>query len=168
MTSDDKGRKSLRTSLEPAEMIFMLAMPISQAAAWYLVLSIEVLGTLQYSLADVLFRLCVFHALWAVKNRFFSNPMERGYYPFAMAAAGTCVGWDSALGLGMSLLGALGVFGAFVVGSMRVISWPASKLAHVAKKTRTWANVMKAFYASSLIFWLMVSVLLLMRLVAGR
>ena len=81
--------------------------------------------------------------------------------PFFFAAGGCFIGFETVQGRLMAILGVLGIEGAFAVASTRVLVWPPTKLAYVAKKTLMWAKLMRVYFVSSLAFWLTVLVLLL-------
>ena len=79
MLQTDEKKKTLRTVMMPGEYIFMLLMPISQIIAWALVMGPRFGIAVNYPFKDVVFGLTMFYGVWALKNRFLSNSMERGY-----------------------------------------------------------------------------------------
>ena len=156
----EQKKKQLRTTLSPIEFVFMLLMPVSQFCAWALVIG-KAIGSVTMPLLDIVGGLCTFYGLWALKNRFFSNPLERAYYPFAIGCVGCFYFGENTTGRVVAAVGSLGVFLAFAIASTRVLVWPAPKLAYIAKKTLLWARIDKPYFVSSLLFWPVVIVLLL-------
>ena len=128
----------------------MILMPTSQMVAW---VGYVATFTGHITIDRLCLGLSVFYGIWAVRNRFFQNPGERGYYAFTFCAIGCHIGLKTATGRAFAVMGALAIFGAFAVAAQRVLVWPLSKLAYVAKKTLTWALFMRVYYVSSLLFW---------------
>ena len=95
-----------------------------------------------------------FYAAWALFNKFTTKPYEKGHFAFLTCLSG-CVIVESmpALGRGLASSGAAAAFIAFVIAGQRVLGWPASKLAHVSKKTLMWARVMQIYFVCSLGSW---------------
>lgn len=95
-----------------------------------------------------------FYAAWALFNKFTTKPYEKGHFAFLTCLSG-CVIVESmpALGRGLASSGAAAAFLAFVIAGQRVLGWPASKVAHVSKKTLVWARVMQVYFVCSFGSW---------------
>ena len=87
----------------------------------------------------------------ALLNRLTIKPYERGYYPLSLCLVGCLV--RGSYGNYVALAGAAGTWVAFVVASKRVLGWPPSKSAYLAKKTLVWAHVLRLYFLASLGSW---------------
>ena len=134
----------------------MALMPASQATAWVLILQC---WQGRRDLLQTAAALSIFYGLWAVKNRLTTIKAERGYSPMFMTALG-CIYAQQNGNKHLAMGGAMMVILTFLIASTKVLGWPASKLAHVSKKTKAWAYVTKAYYASSIASWSVIAYLL--------
>lgn len=124
-------------------------MPVSQAIFGALLLQVQ---SGHQDLRQLVAYAATFYCSWAVKNRLTTQKYERGYYSFGMAACGSLYALRGGTHAA-AFVGALAIVLNFLVAAPRVLGWPAAKLAHVAKKTTTWAYVMKAYFLSSFLTW---------------
>ena len=148
--------KELRSTNSATEILFMLLMVASQAAAWVMVITLHASPPLRLGLGG----LAVFHALWALRNFVSVNRRERGMISYGVLACGCFFALMrvTLLGAGMVWLSYL-----FVATSMGVATLPASKLAHLRKQTLVWAYVFKLYVFSNLALWPVVAVLVVRR-----
>ena len=148
-------KKELRTTLLVHERAMMVMMPVSQAFAWF---SLVAAQFERVPIEKPFALLAIFYGAWAMYNRLFKNPMERGYYAFGTLYLGLYLGLQHPYGRAGAVLGALAVWIAFAVASTRVLQWPPAKLAYIAKKTYTWAIFMRGYWRSSLVLWPLVAI----------
>ena len=148
----DGKTKELRTTMTASENIFMALMPISQTAAWLSLMKFKL------PLSTVLPIFSLFYALWALKKVVVDGDrIERGHFTMGLTFVGSAfIGLESRAGRVVTMAGLFTVLASFVIAGMKVLQWPASKLAHVVKKTLLWAYIIKAYFISSLAFWLTV------------
>ena len=152
-------KKEIRVDLSTSETCFMLLMPLSQMWAWTTLFRRAYNHTLALTLQEMLPPLCIFHVLWALKNRYSGNKHERGHLTMGTVAAGSLMGLDGA-GFYVALAGAAMVWGSFAMVASRVVPWPDSKLAYLMKKTEVWAMVFKAYMSTNTMLWLLLIVAL--------
>jgi len=144
-------KKELRTSMSALENFLTLLMPVSVGASLYLVTTAT--GTV--SLVQAVLGISLFYGLWALLNLFTTKPYEKGHFAFFTCALG-CGGAlrDAGHFTGyLAVIGAAGCLAAFMIAGKRVLGWPASKTAHVSKKTLYWVYVMQAYFLASFALW---------------
>merc|ERR1712008_368553 len=134
-------------------IFFMVFMPISNLVSLALLVCCSV-GLVP--LSPVLIGLGLFFAFWAVRNYIFANQSaERGMFTFGIVVVGGALRQAHALtGTIIAIVGALAIIGSLAYVLSMISTWPASKLAHVQKKSLTWAYIFKLYAAISLITWL--------------
>ena len=135
----------------------MVLMVGSQTAAWaWLIFTVL---HVQPSVREGLGGLAVFHALWVVRNFLVLDRRERGMISYGVVACGCFFGHLSVTLLGVAMVWLSFLYVAYLLG---VITWPASKLAHVWHQTLAWAQVFRLYICSNLAFWPAVAVLVVL------
>lgn len=127
-------------------------MPLSQAVAWYLVLSKN--QPLYRSVTAV----TLFYCVWALYNRYLGgNPKELGQFSMGLAALATyCHHRPSSIAaVGLVLFNFAGV--AYFI----LIAWDARQLAKNVKNDVSslailWAYIFKAYFVSNMALWSLV------------
>jgi len=157
MGSDDT-KKELRASLTPIENFFMLLMVGSQVCGYAMIVAYHDSDFLRQGL----YRLALFHTLWAVRNFVTDRPQERGMITYGCVAGGCFLKREM-----LAIIGAVLVWASFLFVFSKVGSWPLGKLAHVSKKTLLWAKVYSFYLYSNLIIWLAIGGLLVYRKQSG-
>ena len=155
-------KKEIRSSLSVSETCFMILMPASQIWAWLKFLQGVKNDELAVTLRQMLPSLCIFHALWALKNRYAGNMLEKGHLTFGAVALASLMGLDRVEAFYFALAGAAMVWVSFFFVAANVTPWPATKLAHVMRKTVMWARIYKAYMLANTAFWLVIIVSLLL------
>lgn len=152
-----KARPPLRESMTLLENFLTVLMPLSVAISIFLVATSSA-PALYNRVAAVAF----FYCSWAVYNWLTTKPQEKGHYPLFTCMIGCFVGNSSRKDIAIvckciAILGAATTWLFFAgVGYRGALTFPASKLAHVNKKTLYWAWVLKAYFVGSLFSWALI------------
>eukprot|EP00929_Paragymnodinium_shiwhaense_P122613 TRINITY_DN95506_c0_g1_i1.p1 TRINITY_DN95506_c0_g1~~TRINITY_DN95506_c0_g1_i1.p1 ORF type:complete len:159 (-),score=17.92 TRINITY_DN95506_c0_g1_i1:236-712(-) len=145
--SEEREKKPLRQTMTAFENFLTVLMPLSVTSASFLVATATTA-----ELCNRVAAISAFYGCWAVYNVLTTKPQEKGHYPLFLCMLG-CLS-NSSTGRYVAIFGGSVTWLFFIIaGKLGVLTFPASKLAYVSKKTLYWALVVKTYFVASLLLW---------------
>ena len=128
-------------------------MPTSAATTLYAVITAKT----DSDLLDRIAFIAAFYSIWAIFNLLTTKPYEKGQYTLIPCCVGCLLADSWHYGKLLALVGGAGTLLAFMIAGKRVLSWPASKTAHVSNKPLYWVYVLQAYFLASLASWSLIT-----------